>query len=1421
MERRLTAALFASPSATRLPLSVAQTGVWLAQKLVPEEPLYNIGGYVEIFGEVDQPVLDLAISQVVQQADSLRYQFVDTAEGPRQVISSVTGVDLQLADFSTSTNPRADAMAWMRSVSDTHFDLASSPLYRIALLKVGEERYFCFGIFHHLVTDFFGIILLLQQVAARYTALLKRSTAPPLDLTPWSQILQEEEEYRTSARYLKDRAFWIQKLQGRPEAVTLSGQPPGWPSATIEHQASIPGSTFQRLEDLGTVCRVGVVGVLFAALAVYLSRLSGQRDLLLGMPVAGRIGPKHHRSTGLMANVVPLRLQIGQDAQFTDLLRQVGTRLREAFRHQRYGSSELRADLDLAANEPNVFGPQLNFLPSFAPLYFGGHGARPHLFTNSRTVEDLRITVHANESGLDAMIQISANAERYDAPTLRAYEHNLLKMLVAIAESPNLPVALLPIIHDEKLLRRAEQRVKPGDNRARATLNRPAYEPPQTPTEVQLASLWCQVLHRERLGRADNFFHLGGHSLAALQVIARVRESFGVELPLKSIFDARTLDACARAIDELQALGKELPMAPIHLMPGEGPAPLSCSQERMWLIQCINPQTTAYNMAAAMWLHGVLDIDALSRSLDELLTRHEVLRSRIQVIDDKPLQIVDPPSSPTLKVLDLRDCADGDAEAVRRVEAEYRRVFDLAKDPVLRTCLFQTASHKHLFCFIVHHVACDEWSMGVFGRDLAALYARRRSGDSGQLAPLPVSYRDFARWQRSTAFDAQFERQLGFWRQRLADLCPVELPIDHARPKAWTLNGAVLQRQIPPHLFKAIEEFSRGSGATLFMTLFAGFAVLLHRLSGQTDLAIGVPVANRSHSALEGMIGTFINTLVMRTDLRGDPEFLAFVDQVRRISLEAFANQDVSFDRLVQELGQRGDRSRAPLTQVLFNVANASVSGLEFEGLEWELLRVDRGGAQFELSFSVDTELTRELGVEYNTDLFERATIERLVDQYFTIVEAAIAAPHSRLSRLALLPRDQWAQLCGWNASQMALPESPTFPRLFAAQVAQSANDTSLTFEGAAMSYAQLDEHSSRLARRLRAAGVGRGSKIGVCMNRSPLLVICLLAAQKSGGAYVPLDPDFPTGRLAYMLGDCAASVLVTAGPVPAALNVPEGVTVLDIADHLHQTDGGSAEPLENEPALDDLAYVLYTSGSTGRPKGVSVTHGALANFLLSMRERPGLAASDVLAAVSTISFDIAGLELYLPLIAGARIELVSRPVATDGRVLAQLLNASGATVLQATPATWRMLLETDWRPGGRFRALCGGEALSRQLADEILDRVDELWNLYGPTETTIWSTRDQVRRDGAPISIGAPIGNTQVHVLDRAGEPVPIGIVGEICIGGAGVAAGYLNRPALTADRFVPDPFAAVAGGRLYRTGDLGSWNRNGKLYHFGRVDQ
>jgi amino acid adenylation domain-containing protein len=1313
-------------------------------------------------------------------------------------------------DISIDTASGIEGL-WSRG--RTRIDVTCAPMMRILTAPDPQHsRWLLLLQCHHLVLDHTSLELLLAEASAHLSGHGER-LPPPAAFRDFVAQARAQSALDGHQAFFRDMLADVHESSAPLGMVASRGDGPGIEETRLELDPVLA----RAVREQARICRVTVSSIFHLAWALVLARMCEQNDVVFGTVLFGRMhrGADAQRAFGLYINTLPLRVSLA-GRSVGAALREAHARLGELLRHEHASLAMAQSCSGLPAGVP-LFSALFNYRhdPNHVSVT-----ATPQLLpgvqllrAEERTNYPLSLCVDDLGAGFGLTAQAAAviGSQR----TCRLMLSAVTAVTAALQGAPDTDVQSLELA--------ADQVPAPPDSRSAASRKvmtpARAHEAPRTPTELRLADIWCEVLRVRQIGRRDDFFACGGHSLLALQVVARMRDVFHLELPLRELFDAPTLEALAERIDLALAAGAARDIAPIVPVNWEGPAPLSYSQERMWLIQSLNPATTAYNMGAVLWIHGSLDIAAFAESFDELMRRHEILRSRILLLDAEPHQTIEPWSAGALSIVDLRTREDAKIEAVRRIEHDIRTTFDLGNEPVVRARLLQATDDTFLFGIVLHHIAADQWSMGVLGRELASLYNQRLRGAGAALAPLPLSYRDFAHWQRSGALATALEAQLRFWSRQLADLPTVDLPIDHPRPKIWTMNGAFYERVIPPALFEALGHLARATGSTLFMTLFAGFVALLRRISGQTDIPIGVPVANRSHSATEGLVGTFVNTVVLRTDVRGDPQFRELLDRVRATALDAFANQDVSFDRLVQEMGHRGDRSRAPLVQVLFNVANAPMHGIELDGLRWEHVILDRGGAQFELSFAIDTEVTRGLSVEYNTDLFERATIERLVAEYFTLLAAAAAAPHSRISRLPLLPAEQALALRNWNATAAAFP-AVTFPRLFEAAAARFANATAVSFKGSAVGYVALNAQANRLARALKAAGAGRGAAVAVCVQRSPLLLTSLLAVLKSGSAYVPLDPEFPPERLKYMLSDSGVRVLITSGALPAGLEIPHGIEVLDAGALPEDSQAGVADNLGDAPGLEDPAYVLYTSGSTGRPKGVTVSHGALANFLCAMRECPGMAATDVLAAVTTVSFDIAALELYLPLLVGARIEIVPRETATDGALLAQLLDASGATVLQATPATWRMLVEAGWTGSRQCRALCGGEALPRKLADQILERVGELWNMYGPTETTVWSTLERVERGPAAISIGRPIANTQVHILDAAGEPAPIGVTGEICIGGAGVAAGYHARPALTAERFIPDAFCPASGRRLYRTGDLGRWGADGKLYHLGRSD-
>jgi amino acid adenylation domain-containing protein len=965
--------------------------------------------------------------------------------------------------------------------------------------------------------------------------------------------------------------------------------------------------------------------------------------------------------------------------------------------------------------------------------------------------------------------------------------------------------------------------------------------PPRTPAEEILAELWAEVLGIERVGIRDDFFTLGGQSLLATQVLSRAGEAFGVDLPLRALFEARTVEALARRIEEERGTESAGAPEPVRPRPAAAGTPLSFAQERLWFLDRFEPGSAAYHIPAAFRLRGALDSGALARALAAIVQRHEVLRTVFPEIEGRPeARVLPPDPSFPLPRVDLTGLAGhtGEREALRLAAEEPRRSFDLARGPLLRALLLRLAADDHLLAVDVHHIAADGWSLNVLIREVDALYrafaAGLPGGLTGSLPPLPVQYADWALWQRGRLSGGALENRLAEWTERLAGLPPLDLPADHPRPAAETFRGARRPLTLAPDLAAGIAALARAQGATPFMVLLAAFAALLGRLSGQEDLAVGSPVAGRARPEIEPLIGLFLNTVALRADLAGDPAFIALLARTRETALAAFAAQDLPFERLVDALRPERSLGRSPLFQVLFVLQNQATAPLRLADLEIRPVEIDPGIARFDLALSL-TALDGGLAgyLEHRTDLFDAATAERWAGHLTTLLAGAVADPARRLGDLPLLTAAERTALlaAGTGPGPDAGDGGALVHRLIAAQAARTPEAVAAACAGTRLTYGDLIARSGELAGRLRALGVGTEVVVAVAVERSLDLLVAPLGVLEAGGAYLPLDPSYPAERLAFMLRDSGAAVIVTRGHLAEALPVQGmAVALLDEVDpHPREVppSPGGREGMGEGVGGEGLAYLIYTSGSTGQPKGVQVPHGALANFLASMRREPGLRGDDVLLAVTSLSFDIAALELFLPLLAGARLEIATAEETADGARLLSRLAASGATALQATPATWRMLLDAGWEEPRLRLALCGGEAMPADLAVALGARADHLWNVYGPTETAVWSTVFRVE-DAMPVGpprivpIGRPIAATRTHVLDRWGSLAPPGVPGELWIGGTGVARGYRGRPALTAERFVPDPFPSSgdSGGRSYRTGDLVRRRSDGILELLGRID-
>ncbi len=942
----------------------------------------------------------------------------------------------------------------------------------------------------------------------------------------------------------------------------------------------------------------------------------------------------------------------------------------------------------------------------------------------------------------------------------------------------------------------------------------------RSPLEELVTTIWCDVLDVARISVHANFFELGGHSLLATQVMSRLRETLKVEIPLRKLFDAPTIAGLAERVEaELRHRQQALETPPIASVDRDQDIPLSSSQRRMWFSHQLAPDAGAYNVAAPIRVTGVLHKDALARSATELIRRHESLRTTFPIIDGVPVQVITPPEKVKPREVDLRSLSEPDRlrEAKRLLTEEAGQPFDVARGPLYRFLLVQVADEDHLLLMTLHHLISDAWSLGVIGREIAALYNGTLEALPTPAPQLPVQYVDFAVWHGQRIEGEALEAQLSYWKEQLAGVPMLELPADHPRPAVQTFHGAHVGLDLPVRLLEELTRLSVRERVTVFMTLLAVFKIFLHRYTGQADIAIGVPIANRHWRAIEDTIGTFVNTLVMRTDLSEHPTFRELLGRVREVALDAYANQDMPFERLVGELQPHRDSSRPPLVSVHFNLQNAPIREVNLRGLSWTPFEIDAWASQFDVSLTVDVAILKKMFFIYNSDLFERATVERMLRHYRNLLEAVVAHPETRISDLPLLTdAERRQQLVEWNATAVPYPADRCFHHLFEAQAARTPDAIAVECGPRHVTYRELNARANQLAHHLCELGVGPETRVGVCLERSIDMVASLLGIMKAGGAYVPLDPDLPTQRIAFMLQDSDPVAVLTEARLARVL--PEhNARVVWIGGDETRISGQPRENPRSAVGPAHLAYVIYTSGSTGTPKGVEVAHRALVNLLESMRREPGLSEDDVLLSVTPLSFDIAALELYLPLRVGGRLVIASRETSTDGRRLAEAIETSGATVMQATPASWRLLLQAGWRGRPRLKILCGGEALSADLADALMTRSASLWNVYGPTETTIWSTVWKV--EPSRLSIGRPIANTQVYILDASGQPVPLGVPGELYIGGDGVARGYLRRPELTAGKFVPDPFGEP-GTRLFRTGDLASYLPDGNIRFLGRID-
>ncbi len=953
-----------------------------------------------------------------------------------------------------------------------------------------------------------------------------------------------------------------------------------------------------------------------------------------------------------------------------------------------------------------------------------------------------------------------------------------------------------------------------------------AYAPPQTQLEEELTVIWSQTLRVEPVGIHDTFYALGGESLLAIQIISQIANQLAVTVPLRIFLETKTIANLAEYISQVQQTDEPLPThyPPLHPAERTDLIPTTGTQESVWFIHQIQPNNLAYNSPAALRLTGSLDVPALERSINALVKRHESLRTTFAAHDGKPIQVIHPEIHITLGTTDLSHIAadEREAKAHELLTTIVQQPFDLTQAPLIRCHLLRLTTEDHILILNIHHAVTDGWSYGIFYRELAECYAAYITHRQPILPRLPVQLADYAYWQRAFLQSDTVKKQLDYWKQHLADSPSLlQLPTDYPRQPIQQLNGSVVRQAISPHTLELLKRINQEEQATLFMAFLAVYAILLARTTGQTDILIGSPVVERDQDEVQNIIGFLVNNLVFRINLDATPTYRELLHQVRTTALDAYSNRDVPFERIVEALQPERDLSYHPVFQVALAMELEPLAGLQLHNVYGAHLEMNSGGSWFDISVLIEERSSGLVAAwEYDTDLFDEATIRRMAQHFEQLLASAASNPDKPVFHLPMLTeKERSLILTEWNNTQTPYPDTLCIHQLVEQQVQRTPDNIAVIFQDTSLTYRQLDERSNQLAHYLQQLGVQPETIVAIAVERSLDMIIGLLGILKAGGAYLPLDPTYPKDRLAFMLDDAEVGILITQDHLRSQLPSPADHTICLDTDWQHITTFPTTPPICHATP-DSLVYIIYTSGSTGKPKGALVEHRMLVNLITGIQQRPGINKQDTLLAVTTLSFDTAMADMYLPLTTGARLVIASQETVVDGNQLTARIAETKTTWMQATPATWRLLLDAGWQGSPDMLIISTGEALSWELAQQLLPRCNQLWDLYGPTETTIWTIGTPITSNDRRITIGYPLPNVKTYILDSTLQPVPIGVTGELYIGGAGVVRGYLNRPELTANRFLTNPFSDDCHNRFYRTGDLARYLADGKIEYLRRVD-
>jgi len=1378
-----------APRDEELELSFGQEMVWLLEQIIPEAMFYNIVERFGIKGSLDVELLRRCIDEVIKRHEALRTTYPMVGGRPVQRIKPPAPCDLRVADLRETPAAQRDQEARRLIVADvkTRFDIAVGPVLRPSLLRLGEDDYILALVMHHIAIDGWSLRLFMHEIAALYAAFNEGRT-PELPQIPvqYADFAYWERRWLTGSRLTNHRDYWRKTLGEQPPALNLQTDFPLISNRTFDsatYQTVIQADVVEGLREIGRREGATFYTVLLAGFATLLMRYSGREDFVIGSVITSRPRPEVENLLGFFVNSLALRMNLTGNPTFSELV----SRAREiVFAAHEHGAYPFQRLVEVMQPKRSMnSNPFAQVFLNMLNLWDSEEVSLPNLSIRPLDGLDLHmpvdlVTLFARVSVQQLDLMFVYSTELFKPATIERMAADLQRLLEKIAVAPQSRIWDLPMFVPQAKI--PEDAV--GD------------------ILVELGALGVRLSVED--GRLKVNAPKGALTAAHKAGIASLREGIITRLGLEG----------PRLPDELA----------LHRVPRTPPLPLTAVQKRFWFLDKIGQGKSVPNVMFPLRFEGPIDFDAMMSAVIAILNRHEALRMCIGERDGEPYPDIVAVPEDLVTVADLTMLPDtsreqqGDGLSKQFVHDP----FNLVTGPLAKVLLVRLSPTVLLMTWSMHHIVADGWSSSIMLRELGAAYSALMKGATPDLPALPYQYVDYAAWEAAQVREGLFERQLGYWREKLAGVPPLlGLPTDRPRPTQRSFRGSRLDCIIEADVVERLQQFSKRHDATLFMTVLAAFAVVLHRLTSQDDIVIGTPVANRGSPELEQIVGPFVNSLSLRLSIEGNQSFASYLAQVRRTAIEAIDNRDLPFDMVVEAINPARTLDHAPIYQVMFGLHNFPVQPPRFEGLECSFISPETQVARLDLQLDMAVHEGRLFGAyEYASDLFDHTTIERIHEQLVEVLNSILADEGRSVRELPMRSAAQDRILLNvWNNTRVEHDRDVCLHQLFERAAAQKPDAEAFIIGEQIFSYRDIDQRANQLARLFALRGVRPGDRVAVCLDRTIEMPVAIAAVLKAGAAYVPLDPAHPADRLRYIVEDAQVACLVTMSWLAEPFNA------VDVPQVLLDAAVSELEPLETStPAIPvtpkDVAYVIYTSGSTGRPKGVQVEHLNVVSFLEAMRREPGLERADILLAVTTLSFDIAGLEIWLPLSVGAKVVLASKADVLVGSRLVDLIDRHQVTVMQATPSTWRLLLDAGWSGKSDIRALCGGEAMPIDLAAVLLPKVEQLWNMYGPTETTIWSTTSRVGDATGVPPIGKPIANTHVYVLEPAGALAALGGFGELAIGGEGVARGYWNRPELTTEKFLNISLPDGRTERVFRTGDIVRFRNDGQLEFHGRRD-